>query len=70
MARVLIVGCGDIGLGLARTLLAEGHAVTAVKRNPLTEAVAGLAIVLADVSNPASIKGLPTVFDQIFVILT
>lgn len=70
MARVLIVGCGDIGLGLAQTLLAEGHAVTAVKRNPLTEAVAGLAIVLADVSNPASIKGLPTGFDQIFVILT
>ena len=35
MARVLIVGCGDIGLALARQLLTEGHHITAVKRRPL-----------------------------------
>ena len=70
MARVLIVGCGDIGLALARRLLAEGHQVTAIKRSALAEQVVGLHLILADVSQAASLQSLPTDFDQIFVVLT
>ena len=34
MARVLIVGCGCRGQALARSLLADGHAVRASSRDP------------------------------------
>jgi hypothetical protein len=34
VARVLVVGCGCRGQALARSLLAEGHAVRASSRNP------------------------------------
>lgn len=43
MARVLIVGCGCRGRTLARSLLADGHAVRASSRNPARlEAIAAL----------------------------
>ena len=70
MARVLIVGCGDIGLALARQLLTEGHHITAVKRRPLVEPVIGLDLVLADATRSGSLASLPRDVDQIFVILT
>lgn len=34
MARVLIVGCGCRGVALARSLMAEGHAVRGTTRRP------------------------------------
>jgi len=34
MARVLIVGCGCRGQGLARALVSEGHAVRGTSRDP------------------------------------
>lgn len=70
MSRVLLVGCGDIGLALARQLIAGGHHVTAIKRSPLAEPVAGLEVVLADVGDTQSLGSLPVAFDQVFVILT
>ncbi len=70
MARVLIVGCGDIGLGLARVLIAGGHQVTGVKRKPLSQKLPGLKLVLADITAAADLRDLPTNVDQVFVILS
>lgn len=36
-AKVLIVGCGDIGPGLAEVLIGEGHQVAGLKRKPLNK---------------------------------
>lgn len=69
MAKVLIVGCGDIGLGLARVLIARDHQVTGLKRTPLGQNVAGLKLVLADIA-AACLSDLPTNFDQVYVILS
>lgn len=70
MARVLIVGCGDIGLGLARVLIAGGHQVTGLKRTPLSQKLSGLKLMLADITAAADLSDLPTNFDQVFVILS
>lgn len=40
--KVLILGCGDIGMALGRELLALGHEVTGVRRHP--DALAGTGI--------------------------
>ena len=32
--RILIVGCGRVGAGLAKTLVTRGHSVTVVDRDP------------------------------------
>ncbi|MEY8263431.1 MAG: 2-dehydropantoate 2-reductase N-terminal domain-containing protein, partial [Bermanella sp.] len=37
MARILIVGCGDIGGALALKLAAQGHQVSGLKRQPSAE---------------------------------
>jgi Trk K+ transport system NAD-binding subunit len=39
LARVLIVGCGCRGVVLARSLLADGHAVRGTTRRPERAAV-------------------------------
>jgi trk system potassium uptake protein len=33
--RILIIGCGRVGAGLAMTLVSRGHSVTAVDKDPL-----------------------------------
>ena len=33
--RILIIGCGRVGAGLAKTLLGRGHSVTVVDKDPL-----------------------------------
>jgi nucleoside-diphosphate-sugar epimerase len=51
VARVLIVGCGCRGRGLARRLAAEGHAVRGTTRDPACTAeieAAGAEAVVAD----------------------
>lgn len=70
MARVLIVGCGDIGLGLAEVLISEGHQVSGIKRTPLTKDLPGLKLILTDITLEDSLRTLPTDFDQVFFILT
>jgi len=34
MAKFLIVGCGDIGTRVGRSLVEKGHQVWGLKRNP------------------------------------
>jgi nucleoside-diphosphate-sugar epimerase len=70
MAKVLIVGCGDIGLRLAEALIAEGHEVSGIKRQPLTKDLPGLKLILADITVASELGELPADFDQVFFILT
>lgn len=70
MAKVLIVGCGNIGQGLAEVLIAEGHQVSGIKRKPLARQSPGLELIVADITVADQLKGLPTDFDQVVLILT
>ena len=62
--RVVIVGCGYVGLELADQLAARGHAVTGVRRSDdgleAVEAVDGVdGAVRADATDPSSLPELP-----------
>ncbi|WP_313691013.1 SDR family oxidoreductase [Halorarum halobium] len=60
--RVVVLGCGYVGLELARQLLADGHDVTGVRRSAAGLAAvseAGADAVEADVTEPASLGSLP-----------
>jgi nucleoside-diphosphate-sugar epimerase len=69
MANILIVGCGDIGTKLAKTLISKGHAVTGLKRHPPSLYESGIEYIKADITIPAELKHLPIDFDQAFFIL-
>lgn len=63
MQRVLIVGCGDIGMRVARLALAEGAAVTGVVRSDAKVnwlKAQGVTALPADLDDPATLTGLPT----------
>lgn len=62
MAHVLVVGGGYVGSVLAARLLAAGHRVTGVRRNP-ADAGDGVAWLRADVTRPADLARLPTDLD-------
>ena len=63
MQRILIIGCGDIGLRVARLALAEGAAVTGVVRSePKGDwlKAQGVTPLLADLDDAATLTELPT----------
>ncbi len=66
MSRVLIAGCGDLGLELARRLVAEGHAVTGLRRSaqPMPE---GVQTLLADVTQPQTLTEIVNIQPEILV---
>lgn len=57
--RILLAGCGDLGLRVAARLLAAGHAVWALRRKPPADAPAGLHWVGADLTAPHTLSSLP-----------
>ncbi|MFC7098457.1 SDR family oxidoreductase [Halobaculum marinum] len=60
--HVTIVGCGYVGLELARQLVADGHSVVGVRRSDVgLDAVAdtGAEAVAADATDPESLTALP-----------
>ncbi|WP_129114863.1 SDR family oxidoreductase [Halegenticoccus tardaugens] len=60
--RVVVLGCGYVGLELGRRLADEGHDVTGVRRSDAglwAVAEAGLDAVRADVTEPASLAEVP-----------
>ncbi|WP_031429593.1 SDR family oxidoreductase [Methylomicrobium agile] len=65
MANILIVGCGDVGTRLGKRLIAEGHRVTGLKRQP-PGVGEGIRYLKADISDADSLAGLETDFDQLF----
>jgi nucleoside-diphosphate-sugar epimerase len=66
MAKVLIVGCGDVGGRLAVQLAAAGHAVHGLRRRPFS--LPGVLAVTGDVTDPATLQ-LPRDLDYVFVLL-
>ena len=62
--RVLIVGCGDVGNVLAVSLLKDGHIVYGLKRN-VSSLPGGVRPIQADLTNPESLKNLPTDIDRL-----
>jgi nucleoside-diphosphate-sugar epimerase len=65
MARVLIAGCGYVGAALAECLVAEGHVVWGLRRDPkgLPPAVRPLA---ADLTDPGTLRNLPSGLELVF----
>ena len=66
--RVLIVGCGYVGLPLGVELVRQGHEVFGLRRSTAAEAElkrAGITPLLADITQPESLKKLPRDFDWV-----
>ncbi len=66
--RVLIVGCGYLGLSVGSELVRQGHQVFGIRRSPdaaPTLAAAGIQLILADVTQPASLADVPNQFDWV-----
>ena len=66
--RVLIVGCGYVGLPLGMELVKQGHEVFGLRRSAAAEAElqrAGITPLLADITQPDSLKHLPRDFDWV-----
>ncbi|SEJ53717.1 NAD-dependent epimerase/dehydratase family protein [Frateuria terrea] len=57
--RVLLAGCGDVGLRVARLLCAQGHAVFALRRRPPASGDGGIRWLAGDLASPATMGGLP-----------
>jgi nucleoside-diphosphate-sugar epimerase len=66
--RVLIVGCGYVGLPLGMELVRLGHEVSGLRRNASAEAglkAAGIQPLVADITKPETLAGLPQNFDWV-----
>src|SRR5262245_25539169 len=66
--RVLIVGCGYVGLPLGAELVRHGHEVFGLRRSNGGEAellAAGLKPVIADITRPEDLAQLPGPFDWV-----
>src|ERR1017187_1050569 len=66
--RVLIVGCGYVGLLLGKELVRQGHEVFGLRRSVLAEAelqAAGIVPLHADITQPATLVKLPRDFDWV-----
>jgi nucleoside-diphosphate-sugar epimerase len=66
--RVLIVGCGYVGLPLGKELARLGHAVFGLRRSALAEAElksAGITPLHADITRPETLAKLPRDFDWV-----
>ena len=68
--RVLLAGCGDLGLRVAQRLLARGDEVWALRRQPPTRAGDGIRWVRADLTRPESLGGLPRSFTRLVYLPT
>ena len=66
--RVLIVGCGYVGLPLGKELVRQGHEVFGLRRSALAAdemQSAGIHPLLADVTQPETLANLPRDFDWV-----
>ena len=68
MAKILVVGCGDIGTAVGIALQRDGHHVIGLKRHPPAQN-SGIRYVQADLSQSTNLVSLETNFDQIIVII-
>jgi len=66
--RVLIVGCGYVGLPLGQELVRQGHAVFGLRRSTVAQnelAAARIQPLVGDISRPESLQALPRDFDWV-----
>lgn len=66
--RVLIVGCGFVGLELGASLAKEGHAVIGLRRALPAQAElnsAGIHLLLGDITRPEELGKLPPAYDWV-----
>ena len=64
--RVLIVGCGYVGLPLGAELVRQGHEVFGLRRSAAEEMkAAGIKPILADITMPETFAQLPRDFDWV-----
>ncbi|MGD0743898.1 MAG: SDR family oxidoreductase [Verrucomicrobiota bacterium] len=66
--RVLIVGCGYVGLPLGAELVRLGHEIFGLRRSAAAEndlKAAGIQPLLGDVTKPETLAGLPRDFDWV-----
>lgn len=69
MKPILIIGCGDVGLRVARQHQADGHSVTALARSTRSaalQAAQGLQTIRGDLDDPATLHALPTENAQVY----
>ena len=66
--RVLIVGCGYVGLPLGAELVRQGHEVFGLRRSAVGQADlqnTGIQPLVADITQPADLAKLPALFDWV-----
>ena len=66
--RVLIVGCGYVGLPLGAELMKQGHEVFGIRRSKGGEAelrAASIQPLIADITKPEELAKLPAPFDWV-----
>lgn len=68
--RVLMAGCGDLGLRVARLLLARGDEVCAIRRHPPTQDDSSVRWLRADLTRPETIPALPERITQLVYLPT
>lgn len=57
--RILLAGCGDLGLRVGRLLAAAGHEVFALRRHPPAGQDDGIAWLRGDLTRPETLSNLP-----------
>lgn len=60
MSKILIAGCGDVGIALGLMLVDDGHRVYALRRN-VNALPSSLQPIAADLSETATLRALPSV---------
>lgn len=64
--RILIIGCGYVGLPLGAELVRQGHEVFGLRRSSSAELpAAGITPVIADITKPETLPPLTTPFDWV-----
>lgn len=69
MAKILIIGCGAIGLELANKLVGYGHRVTGLKRTPPAD-IANVEFIRTDIAVQSDVARLDVDFDYIYFIVS
>jgi nucleoside-diphosphate-sugar epimerase len=69
MAKILCVGCGDVGGTVAKQLAEAGHHVTGLKRHPPATADK-VNYIAADITVATQLHNLATDFDTVFFVLS
>jgi len=68
--RVLLAGCGDLGLRVAHRLRARGDEVWALRRQPPAHDDSGIHWLAGDLTVPDSLRGLPRDISQLVYLPT